>query len=203
MWKWRERNLYVYGWGAAGAPGRGSNTGISVEEEQWWKVEGGGWRVGEDMGTRRGAWGRWGDRPGHPPRSTGAGDSTSTGGDKTRARAPTPQPTAQCTVHTSKGAAGRGETDASRRGGAGAADGGALGREAPLALPVLEAADEARVGLDAGALAPDEVEGGVVGHVVGVYEVRDHDRGRTRHALKKAKTKEEEGGEARRVRDAF
>ena len=55
------------------------------------RSNGGRWRAGEDMGTRRGAWGRWGDRPGHPPRSTGAGDSTSTGGDKTRA--PTPQRT--------------------------------------------------------------------------------------------------------------
>ena len=102
------------------------------------------------------------------------------------------------------GARGCRGSDASCRGGVRAAHAGAVGGEAPLALPVLEAANEARVGLDAGALAPDEVEGGVVGHVVGVYEVRDHDRGRTRHALENAKTKEfEEEGEARRVRDAF
>lgn len=50
-------------------------------------------------------------------------------------------------------------------------------------LPVLEAANEARVGLDARAFAFHEVEGGVVGHVVGVDEVSDHDGGGTRHAL--------------------
>lgn len=36
--------------------------------------------------------------------------------------------------------------------------------------------DETRVGLDTGAFALDEVEGGVVGHVVRVDEVRDDNR---------------------------
>ena len=97
----------------------------------------------------------------------------------------------------------------------GAAHAGAVWGRAPLALPVLEGADEARVGFDAGALALDEVEGGVVGHVVGVYEVRDDHCGRARHALRSgmrvragdaagAEGEEEEEGEARgRVRDAF
>ena len=96
-----------------------------------------------------------------------------------------------------------------------AADAGAVGGRAPLALPVLESADEARVGLDAGTLALDEVEGGVVGHVVGVYEVRDDHCGRARHALREGcgcaeadmDAEEEEGegekGKARRVRDAL
>ena len=37
----------------------------------------------------------------------------------------------------------------------------------------MDAPDEARVGLDACPLALDKVEGGVVGHVVCVDEVRD------------------------------
>ena len=78
--------------------------------------------------------------------------------------------------------------DASCRGGGGATYGGALlGSEPPLLLPVLEAANEARVGLDAGALALDEVKGGVVGHVVGVDEVGDDDGGRAGHTLEKRK----------------
>lgn len=47
----------------------------------------------------------------------------------------------------------------------------------------MHAPHEAGVGLDAGAFALDEVEGGVVGHVVGVDEVRDDDRCRSRYAL--------------------
>ena len=61
-----------------------------------------------------------------------------------------------------------------------------MGREAPLLLPVLEAANEARVGFDAGALALHEVECGVVGHVVGVDQIGDDHCGRARHALEDA-----------------
>ena len=75
---------------------------------------------------------------------------------------------------------------ASRRGGVRAAGARTLGREAPLLLPVLEAANEARVGFDAGSLALHEVEGGVVGHVVGVDQIGDDNCGRARHALEDA-----------------
>jgi hypothetical protein len=44
-----------------------------------------------------------------------------------------------------------------------------------LAFPFLQAFDKARVGLNACAFALDEVKGSVVGHVMGVDEVRDHD----------------------------
>ena len=80
-----------------------------------------------------------------------------------------------------------GGRDASCRGGGGATYGGALlGSEAPLLLPVLEAANEARVGFDAGSLALYKVEGGVVGHVVGVDQIGDDHCGRARHALEDA-----------------
>ena len=99
-WKWRERMAVA---------------GAGARARAWTRIEygdlgGGGARVegGRRHGDTERGRGRWGDRPGHPPHSTGAGDSTSTGGDKTRT--PTSQPTAQRTVHTSKGAAGRGET---------------------------------------------------------------------------------------------
>jgi hypothetical protein len=51
-----------------------------------------------------------------------------------------------------------------------------VGAGAPLLLPVLEAGDEARVGLDARALGLDEGEGLVVRHAVLADEIRDHDR---------------------------
>lgn len=40
----------------------------------------------------------------------------------------------------------------------------------------MDALDETRVGLDARAFPLDHVERGVVGHVVGVDEIGDHDR---------------------------
>ena len=59
--------------------------------------------------------------------------------------------------------------------------GEARGKGSSLYVP-----DEPGVGLDAGALALDEVKRGVVGHVVCVEQIGDDHCGRARHALEDA-----------------
>ena len=148
---------------------------------------------GSARSARRGRGGAVGGACAERPRATDAGVGASVGRRATMGpsgrEAGTPTGGGRCPRGWKGGESAGGGDDtragrASCRGGAGAAHARALGGEAPLLLPVLEGADEARVGLDAGALAADEVEGRVVGHVVGVDEVRDDDRRRARHALR-------------------